>query len=143
MKCPVCLSSMISMGGENKKDYGCSNVARCSSFTEANYHPHISLQYQWYFIESYHLAFKSGNKWYCAIGPEREWDANGFKDRTFLKPLNVSTGLYNGFSLSLPTTSSSGSSLVSIPYFALPANEDFLEQFGILVEKLLGRLTIK
>lgn len=135
MKCPVCRASMVYKGGENQKDFGCSNRMNCSSRSEAHYYPHLSVRPDWYFCEAYHLPFKSGNEWFCVIGPEYDYNiSDGFKARTVLQKIVPSISSYNPCS---QTT------LLSIPYMALPANDDMLEQFNILIERVMGRLAIK
>lgn len=136
MKCPVCLAPMAYRGGENKKDFGCTNTEYCSSRSEIHYYPHLSVRPDWYFCEAYHLPFKSGNKWFALIGPEGDWDSKNrqFKEKTILQEIIPSNNVF---------LSCTQVNLISINYMALPANDDMYDQFKILVERAMGRLAIK
>lgn len=136
MKCPVCRHPIKYKGGENKKDFGCSNYY-CSSRTDAHYYTYLSINPDWYFAEAYHLPFKSQEKWFALVGPEYDWnwDTSDFKQKTILQEIiPITIGNYS---------TSSQKNLISIPYMALPTNDDFLDQFQILVEKAMGKFMLK
>jgi hypothetical protein len=143
MKCPVCGAPFRYLGGLNSKDFGCSNIEHCSSQREASYHPYVSIVPGWHFIERYCLPFRSGEKWYCLVGPEYNFNLNKkeFGAKTLFQEI---TPLSNSaLSFTFTAQPSEAKTLLTIPYMALPTNEDFFEQFTILVEKAMGRLAIK
>lgn len=143
MKCTACNAPMIYKGGENKEDFGCKNIYCCAR-VEADYGSHLTIKENWYFCGGYHLPFKSGNKWFCVIGPKYLCINGVFSERTFLQEIIVKNlySLYYMFNYSANIRSSQ-TTLLSIKYMALPANNDFEEQFKILIEKVIGRLAIK
>lgn len=139
MNCPVCKSAIVKSPGENTKDFHCDNYY-CSSRSEAKYFAHLSIRPDWYFVEKYHLPFKSGADWFCVCGPEYSWEKFSieFSPKTILQRITIQNpSVFNSFSHCTQQT------LLSIPYMALPANQDFNEQFNILVERVMGRLAIK
>ena len=144
MICPVCGAPLANIGGYSK-DFGCSNIAHCSSAKEAYYSPYVSIMPGWHFIERYCLPFRVGEKWYCVVGPEYNFITNKkeFGSRTLFQEIILNANNNSAFSFSFASGVSETKTILTIPYMALPTNEDFFEQFTILVEKVMGRLAIK
>lgn len=126
MKCPTCKSPFEYKGGENKKDHGCNNMS-CPVRREAYYCGNVSVRPNWWFAESYHIPFKYNNIWFCVIRPL-------FIDNNIS---NSSTCLYkiNLFDSPWAARGPKLENIWSIPYMALPVNEDFNKEFDKLINR--------
>lgn len=161
MKCPGCHHPLRYKGGANKRDFGCSNPNRlkeCPCWVEAHYYPHMSVLDDWWFGEKYALPFKVHNQWYCIEGPriETKWAEEppdslaeqlwpGSTKRyiatervSYFKRINIiqKPGLINwnnGNPIWGQVSDSTQTYIVSIPYMALPVNEDFWGEFQKLI----------
>ena len=139
MKCTACGSLMISTGGENKEDFGCSNCPDCPCWSEIHYHSHLGVRDNWWFCTQYHLPFKYNNQWYCVVGPKYSYETksiyhtkwNGAKEFSIFKKLVFPFSKMGPLNVIL----NKDIDLFSIPYMALPANDDFEREFNILKEK--------
>jgi hypothetical protein len=122
---------MLYKGGENKEDHGCRNM-NCPARIEAVYYGNVKVRNGWWFSPGYALPFKHNNSWYCVEADD--WD---MKNGTYLKSITT----YKRSSMIISTAvyglknDSKQETVWSIPYFALPVNEDFNREFDVLVSK--------
>lgn len=134
MRCPVCNDLIVRGNGENREDFHCKNM-KCSSRTEISYYPHVSVKEGWYFAAGYHLPFRSGDNWFCLVGPEKSFKNDGFMERTVLQ--SISCIPRNFYMMHQQTY------ITSTKYYALPVNEDFNREFDIIATKLMGMAALK
>lgn len=136
MKCTACDSPIRYKGGENKKDHGCNSMT-CPARVEAVYFGNVSVREGWWFAESYHLPFKCGAQWFAVVGPNSFYIPS---NTTTLQKINT---LYRygildwnrGNPIYGDRLECSQEAVWSIPYMALPVNEDFNREFTKLVNK--------
>jgi len=152
MKCTVCGAPMKYKGGENKEDFGCSDRKHCPC-SEIGYYPHMGVRENWWFATQYHLPFKFDDKWYAATGPRHEtiysngcWINTrgiiGYGERTIFQTISP----YKYKWLTKPGITHMESKqeyLFSIPYIALPVNDDFLGEFNKLKSKFEKYILLK
>jgi hypothetical protein len=105
----------------------------------------MSIVPEWHFIERYCLPFRAGEKWYCVVGPEFNFNTkkNEFGARTLFQEIIIPSPNTNQLSFTFTPVNSETKTLLTLPYMALPTNEDFFEQFTILVERAMGHLALK
>ena len=144
MKCTGCNSPMKYSGGENKNDFSCSAPATCPCWNDIGYYPHVSVRENWWFSFSYNLPFKHNDSWYCVQGPiveEYSYECNENGDLIDIgyqqENLTVFSRLeqhnnYGFLSLGYPKDTVS-TPILTIPYMALPVNNDFTGEFNKLI----------
>ena len=114
MKCTACGAPMKYVEGENLEDFGCSNPNYCQiRIDRINYFPHLGVRNNWWFATQYHLPFYYNNQWICVEGPK-----------------NIDNKEYTVFGYIEPCVR-----ILRLPYFALPANNDFEREFNILKKR--------
>lgn len=133
MKCTVCYWPLRYIGGENKKDFTCSNPDKlryCPCWTEIHFYPWMSVVENWWFAEAYALPFKWNDKWYCIRGP-----AGG---STLLQEITPKMSrVYN-----YVYETSAQKTILEIPYRALPTNDDFMGQFNYLIDRIMNKYLV-
>jgi hypothetical protein len=156
IQCPVCRSTM-EVRGENRRDHHCVN-RECPAKVEANYTPHLSIRNGWYYCEAYHLPVFLCGRWYAVSGPFVEED----EKKTQLQLLQprrwvgvdwagaiIGYWEYGRFHHSdgsitdlvpanLAQWQVEAPIVLSVPYYALPANLDLAAQLTILVDRFLS-----
>jgi hypothetical protein len=140
MKCPGCGSPIKYSGGENKNDYSCSTPKTCPCWTDIGYYPHISVRENWWFNFAYNLPFKHKNSWYCVQGPvveEYSYECNENGDLIDVgyqqENLTVFSKLERHYDYFLPDDTIISTQILTIPYMALPVNDDFTGEFNKLI----------
>lgn len=150
MNCTACGYDIAYKGGENTKDHGCWNM-KCPARVEACYYGNVSVKPDWWFAESYTLPFKNGRQWYSAVGPVytnfyNKKMPNGQIKYLVKEPITSLQRIDTFYEHNILNWNGGnpiwGDKLTckqtevwTVPYMALPVNEDFNREFNVLVNK--------
>jgi hypothetical protein len=133
MLCTACGSPLAYKGGENREDWGCWNFDGCGSRLERSYYGNVKVRDGWWFSAGYALPFRWNDEWYCAVGPS--------DDKTVFQKLHSPTIAFTILDVPYYMDDAWQEFLLSIPYYALPVNDDFNAQFDILKAKFIQHRT--
>lgn len=149
MKCTACDSPIYYRDEENTKNRTCWNM-NCPARVKANYFCNVSVMPNWWFAENYHLPFKYENIWYCIVGPTDEIPIDPDHKLTIdelTKPeheprkgttlqkidtFDVWRYIETPFPCWECNVECSQRNIWTIPYMALPVNDDFQKEFEAL-----------
>ena len=148
--------------GENREHFHCCN-GKCPARVEANYTPHIAVRDGWYYARAYNLPFKTtdwSTDWYSISGPvctaegERSvlsrigsqlytgYDALGNAVCHYDPNTEVYSNLDGSPVIGVPilqwVLGWGCNRVLSMPYMALPTNDDLVPQLDILIDKFLS-----
>jgi hypothetical protein len=121
-------------GGENKEDFGCSDPKNCPCWSEIGYLPHVGVRENWWFATQYHLPFKFNDDWIAASGIT-------YGRTDFHK---ITSYVYTWITQpNRKNMTSEQKYLFSMPYMALPVNDDFSAEFNKLKSKFEKYILLK
>jgi hypothetical protein len=118
MRCPSCNKPM----SYRHQAFQC--LARlCPSVIEAGYSAFIHIKHNWWFASGYRIPFKQGATWYVVEG------GNHTRNPTLTMLLRREPEQY------IRPIYWDNTEVFSIPYSALPVNDDFDYEFRVLIAK--------
>lgn len=127
MLCPNCNWELKYKGGENLEDFGCPNMD-CPA-REIGFYLNVKVRDNWWFSPGYSIPFKVNDKW---LFTANSVGMNGMETNSYWLDedhiTQYSWGLF---------ANPKWKHIVSIPYYALPVNQDFQPEFEKLKNRLL------